>query len=78
MERTLKLPRVKSAPHLYLDVWNENTRALQFYAGFGFQVVGETDVVVNSRVVGKDLIMRAALPSADEPARATRKQARQL
>ena len=43
MERTLKLPRVKSAPHLYLDVWNENTRALQFYAGFGFQVIGQTD-----------------------------------
>jgi ribosomal protein S18 acetylase RimI-like enzyme len=77
MERALKLPRVKSAPHLYLDVWNENTRALEFYAGFGFQVIGETDVVVNSRIIGKDLIMRTALPVAREGARARLKETRQ-
>ena len=75
MERALKLPRVRSAPKLYLDVWNENRKALEFYDRYGFHVIGETDVVVNSRVIGKDLIMQAALPTATERARARRNEA---
>jgi ribosomal protein S18 acetylase RimI-like enzyme len=61
MAAVLQLPRLGPADYLYLDVWNENKRALQFYARQGFQVVGECDVVVDSHVVGKDLIMRRRL-----------------
>ena len=64
MAAALQLPRLRSADYLYLDVWNENRRALQFYARHGFQVVGECDVVVDSQVIGKDLIMRRRLADA--------------
>jgi ribosomal protein S18 acetylase RimI-like enzyme len=61
MAAALELPRLRSADYLYLDVWNENKRALQFYARHGFHVTGECDVVVDSKVVGKDLIMQRRL-----------------
>jgi ribosomal protein S18 acetylase RimI-like enzyme len=61
MAAALQLPRLRSAGNLHLDVWNENTRALQFYARHGFQVIGECDVVMDSQVIGKDLIMQRRL-----------------
>jgi ribosomal protein S18 acetylase RimI-like enzyme len=64
MDRALKLPRVRSAPHLYVDVWGKNKSAVQFYRRHGFEVIGDTDVVVDSTVIGKDLIMRLTLGEA--------------
>src|SRR5205823_5153095 len=57
MDASLYLTRVRTAANLYLDVWNENTRALGFYTRYGFEVIGACDVVVDSQVIGKDLIM---------------------
>jgi ribosomal protein S18 acetylase RimI-like enzyme len=58
MDAALALPRIQSATNLYLDVWRENARALGFYVRYGFEVIGECDVVVDAKVVGRDLIMR--------------------
>ena len=63
MDAALELPRMRSARNLYLDVWNENSRALRFYTRYGFHEAGACDVVVDSRVIGKDLIMRLCLPA---------------
>ena len=64
MDRALKLPRVRSAPHLYVDVWGKNKSAVQFYRRHGFEVIGDADVVVDSTVIGKDLIMQLTLGEA--------------
>ena len=37
MDRALQLPRVRSAPHLYVDVWSKNKSAVQFYRRYGFE-----------------------------------------
>jgi ribosomal protein S18 acetylase RimI-like enzyme len=58
MDAALALPRIRSAANLYLDVWRENRRALRFYAAYGFEVVGDCNVVVDSKIIGSDLIMR--------------------
>ena len=61
MDAALALPRVRSAANFFLDVWNENARALKFYTRQGFEVIGECEVVVDSQVIGKDLIMQRRL-----------------
>ena len=50
-------PRFKRAPHVYLDVWAENERALRLYRAWGFSVVGRRDFVVEGRILGRDLVM---------------------
>jgi hypothetical protein len=60
MDAALALAHARSAPNVYLDVWPENATALRFYARQGFQAVGECDVVIDGKVVGKDLILRRA------------------
>lgn len=56
-------PRFKRARHVYLDVWEENERALELYKAWGFRVVGRRDFVVDGRVLGSDLVMIRALVS---------------
>lgn len=40
MLHILSLPRIATAPIVYLGVWEENIRAQQLYAHYGFEPVG--------------------------------------
>jgi ribosomal protein S18 acetylase RimI-like enzyme len=57
MDAALKHPRLQNAENIYLDVWAENVKALNLYRRYGFEVIGETPVIVASRVLGSDLVM---------------------
>jgi len=57
LEAALALPRVRDGHTLYLDVWEENRRALSFYRRNGFEPVGYCDVVIDGTVIGQDLAM---------------------
>lgn len=57
MDPALSHPRLKGARNIYLDVWQENRRAVDLYLRHGFRVVGTRDVVIAARTVGNDLVM---------------------
>lgn len=58
MDSALAHDRLKKASNIYIDVWEENTRALRFYEGCGFRKIGMCDVVVDGRVIGQDAVLR--------------------
>lgn len=49
--------RFKNAPKVYLDVFEENERAIALYRKFGFEPAGWRDFTVDGKVVGRDLVM---------------------
>jgi diamine N-acetyltransferase len=53
----LSHPRLRAAPRVYLQVWEENRPAIHLYESFGFRRVGTTRVTIGSREVGEDLVM---------------------
>lgn len=57
MDAAFAHPRFRGARNIYLDVWEENLRALGLYTKYGFRVVGRRDFVSNGRTVGSDLVM---------------------
>ena len=57
LDAALALPRVRDGSTLYLDVWEENRRALSFYQRNGCAAVGYCDVVIDGTVIGQDLAM---------------------
>jgi ribosomal protein S18 acetylase RimI-like enzyme len=57
MEAALRHERFVRARRIYLDVWDENARAIALYMRFGFKAAGRRDFVVDGRVVGSDLVM---------------------
>lgn len=58
MDAAFAHPRFAHVDYVYIDVWEQNTRALEFYKRYGFEVVGECDVTVEGRVVDQDLVLR--------------------
>lgn len=57
LEAALRHERFVRARRIYLDVWDENARAIALYARFGFKAAGRRDFIVDGRVVGSDLVM---------------------
>ena len=57
VEAALAQERFKRAPRIYLDVWEENARAIALYTRYGFRSAGRRDFVVDGRVLGSDLVM---------------------
>ena len=50
--------RLNEAENIYLDVWEHNSDAINFYKRYGFEVIGAHDLVVASGVAAdRDLIM---------------------
>jgi ribosomal protein S18 acetylase RimI-like enzyme len=50
-------PRIKKAEKIYIDVYEENTRAFNFYYNYGFRVVGKVEVLIEGQPIGFDLVM---------------------
>jgi ribosomal protein S18 acetylase RimI-like enzyme len=75
MNAAFEHPRLANADNIFLDVWEENKRALTFYLKQGFEIVGTCDVVIGGKVVGSDLVLRrpARKRSRHEDQSATRK-----
>jgi ribosomal protein S18 acetylase RimI-like enzyme len=57
LQAALNHRRVEAADNVYLDVWEENRRAMATYSRAGFETVGRHDVKVDGRIIGEDLIM---------------------
>lgn len=58
MDAAFNHPRFLSATDIYIDVWDENKRAVNFYLKYGFTLAGKCDVVVNGEVAGYDLVLK--------------------
>ncbi|MCR9257623.1 MAG: GNAT family N-acetyltransferase [Alphaproteobacteria bacterium] len=58
MTAALAHPSLQDAPALWLDVWEENDRAVALYESLGFERVGTTEFIADGVVVGEDLVMR--------------------
>lgn len=59
--------RFAKARNIYLDVWDENARAVALYTRYGFGAVGRRDFVVGARTIGSDVVMMR--PAAMAPLR---------
>lgn len=57
MDAAFAHERFKRARNVWLDVWDENARAIALYARYGFRSAGRHDFVVDGRVVGSDIMM---------------------
>ena len=76
MEAALRHPRLAGARRIFLQVWEENERALRLYEHLGFERLGTTRFTVGTEVM-EDLVMvldRRDAPLAEE--RAVRDQRR--
>lgn len=60
MDAAFAHPRLRRAAQVYIDVWEENARALGFYERYGFDRVGVCPVRVDGEEVGVDLVLRRA------------------
>ena len=47
MDAAFESPRFLQAKDIYIDVWGENRRAVDFYLNYGFKIVGKCDVITN-------------------------------
>ena len=61
MQYILTLPRVVTAPAIYLGVWEENAPALALYRRYGFTPVGEHVFMVGHHPDRDIIMMRAQL-----------------
>lgn len=57
LDAALSHPRLRAAPRVYLQVWEENRKAVELYESLGFQRVGTTRVTIGTQEVGEDLVM---------------------
>ncbi len=57
MDEAFSHPRIKKAENIFIDVYGENTRALNFYTGYGFKTVGKIDVKIDEKIIGFDLVL---------------------
>jgi diamine N-acetyltransferase len=56
LEAALQHPRLAEAKRIFLQVWDENERAVRLYESFGFTRVGTTSFTIGSEVM-EDLVM---------------------
>ncbi len=57
LEAALADPEMTAAPNLFLQVWDQNTKALPLYESYGFQRVGVTHFTLGDGTPAEDLIM---------------------
>jgi len=57
MDEALGHPRLAQASRIFLQVWEENHRAVALYARLGFVVVGRTAFTIGGGEIVEDLVM---------------------
>ena len=57
MDAAFQHPRLKAAENVFIDVYEENLRAVNFYHNYGFKEIGTIDVVLDGKKVGFDLVL---------------------
>ena len=57
MKAALNHPRLKTSERVFIDVYEENIRALNMYRKYGFKTVGKIDVVIDGETIGYDLVL---------------------
>src|SRR3989338_172078 len=57
MDAAFSHPHLGNARNIYIDVWDKNEKAVNFYKKYGFKEFGKTDVYIGSKYIGQDLIM---------------------
>jgi hypothetical protein len=58
MDVAFESPRFQQAENIYIDVWDENERAVDFYLRYGFEVIGKCDFIVDGKCLGQDLVLK--------------------
>lgn len=58
MDAAFEHPRIKSSENIFIDVFEENTRAVYFYHNYGFKDEGHIDVIIDGKKVGYDLVLK--------------------
>lgn len=58
LEAALNHSLLKSSLSVYLDVWEENIKAVSLYKSFGFAKVGTIPFIVDGETIGEDIIMK--------------------
>ena len=56
LEAALRHPRLAAAERIFLQVWDENLRAVRLYESVGFRKIGKTRFTVGSETV-EDAVM---------------------
>jgi len=57
VEEALRDPRLAEARRIFLQVWEENERAVRLYESLGFHPVGTTAFTIGSGQVVEDVVM---------------------
>lgn len=57
MDTALQHERLQHAKTIFIDVWDKNKRAINFYISYGFRIVGKCPVKVGKKTVGYDLVL---------------------
>ncbi len=57
MDMAFAHKRFKDAENIYVDVWDENERAVALYKKYGFKIVGQCEVTAGGKRLGYDLVM---------------------
>jgi ribosomal protein S18 acetylase RimI-like enzyme len=58
MDAAFQHPRIKSAENVFIDVFEENFRAVNFYHKYGFEDVGHIPVEIDGKLIGYDLVLK--------------------
>lgn len=58
MDEAFKHPNLSVAENIFIDVWDENKRAVNFYLNYGFEIVGRCNVIVDDKIIGSDLVLK--------------------
>jgi ribosomal protein S18 acetylase RimI-like enzyme len=57
MDAAFEHRRFQNAANIFIDVWDENKRAVDFYLKYGFGIVGKCGVTIDGKIVGYDLVL---------------------
>ncbi len=57
MDTAFNHPRIKKANRIFIDVYEKNTRALNFYKKYGFKTAGNVEVIIDGKPIGHDLVL---------------------
>ncbi|GAB5389833.1 MAG: hypothetical protein Alpg2KO_28010 [Alphaproteobacteria bacterium] len=61
MVASLERPGCKAAKAVYLDVWEENRKAVSLYKSLGFVPAGTVPVMARGVQIGEDMILRKSM-----------------